>query len=365
MSSVSVELSLPLSRPLEPRIFARSAFGKWCRSLWPGDLAMDLGTANTLIYLKDHGIVLNEPSALAVEEDSGKILAIGALARQMFGKTAKAVRCVRPMKDGVIADFAMTSQMINYMLLQVCKRCTLRRPRLVVGVPSGITQVEKRAVVDAALEAGIRQVMLVEESMAAALGADLPVDKAVGNMIVDIGGGTTEAAIISMNGTVYSHSIRVAGDEMDEAIQREIRRRYGLEIGIFEAERVKMLLGSALPFEHTRRVVVYGRETASSMPRQLEVSDDVVRTALNEPLTAIISSILAALEQTSAETAQDVMSRGVYLAGGGALLKGLTERLFRETGIPFHRALDPLSCVVRGVGKIVDRLPEMRALCIS
>lgn len=329
------------------------------------DMAMDLGTANTLIYVKNQGIILNEPSVVAVEEESDKVLAIGQEAKDMFGKTARSIRCVRPMKDGVIADFDKTSLMISYMLRQVRQSWSIFRPRIVIGVPSGITQVEKRAVIDAALCTGVREVLLVEESMAAALGVGLPVDKPVGNMIVDIGGGTTEVAILSLNSTLYSHSIRVAGDEMDEAIQRHIKRLYGLQIGIFEAERIKLLIGSALPFGRARTVSIYGREVTSGLPHQMEVNDEVIRDALQEPISAIISSIIAALEQTNPEIAHDVVARGIYIAGGGGLLKGLAERLYRETGIRFHRAQDPLSCVVRGVGSIIDNLRDKRVLCIN
>ncbi len=353
-------LSVPFLEPLEvetPR--------ELLKSFWSCDLAMDLGTANTLIYAKHRGIILNEPSVVAIDEESGKLAAVGHAAKEMFGKTSRATRCIRPMKDGVIADFEMTSTMINFMLSQVRSRWSLRKPRIVIGIPSGITQVEKRAVIDAALCSGVSKVMLVEEPMAAALGAGLPVDKPVGSMIVDIGGGTTEVAILAMNGTIYSHSIRVAGDEMDEAIQRQIRRTFGLQLGIFEAERVKLVLGSALPSGKQRTMVVFGRDTANGIPRQVEINDDFVRDALHEPLSAIISSVVTALEQTTPEVAQDIVSQGITLAGGGALLRGLTERLQRETGIPFTRAADPLSCVVRGVGRVVENLPDMRVLCIS
>jgi len=363
MSTAGLSISLPTTLEIGavPRFSLRRLFS----SIWSADMAMDLGTANTLIYVRNLGIIVNEPSVVAVDEQTGKAVAVGNEAKRMFGKTSRLIKCVRPMKDGVIADFEMTSLMINYMLKQARRSWSLYRPRIVIGVPSGITQVEKKAVIDAAHTSGVRDVMLVEESMAAALGADLPVDKPVGNMIVDIGGGTTEVAILSMNGTLYSHSIRVAGDEMDEAIQREMKRRFGLQIGIFEAERIKLVLGSALPFGKPRTIAVYGREISSGMPHQVEVSDEIIRDSLHEPIAAIISSVIAALEQTSAEIAQDIIARGIFLAGGGALLKGLSERLYRETGVQFHRSKDPLSCVVRGVGKIVDNLKELRSLCIS
>lgn len=353
-------LSVPFLEPFEaapPRAFFNS--------FWSTDLAMDLGTANTLVYAKGRGIILNEPSVVAVEEETSKPVAIGHAAKEMFGKTSRATRCVRPMKDGVIADFEMTSVMINYMLTQVRNRWSLRKPRIVIGVPSGITQVEKKAVIDAALCSGASKVLLVEEPMAAALGAGLPVDKPVGNMIIDIGGGTTEVAILAMNGTIYSHSIRVAGDEMDECIQRQIRRVYGLQLGIFEAERVKLVLGSALPSGRQRTMTIFGRDIANGVPRQVEINDDFVREALNEPLSAIISSVVTALEQTTPEVAQDIVSQGIHLAGGGALLRGLAERLQRETGIQFTRAADPLSCVVRGVGRVIENLKDMHVLCIS
>ena len=356
----TAELSAPLIEPMSLR--APRRFLNWIK---PSDLAMDLGTANSLVYVRHRGIILNEPSVVAVDEETGKPLAVGHAAKEMFGKTNRRIRCVRPMKDGVIADFEMTSVMIQNLLGRVQARWSLQKPRIVIGVPSGITQVEKRAVVDAAMASGVRDVLLVEESMAAALGADLPVDKAVGNMIVDIGGGTTEVAILSMNATLYSHSIRVAGDEMDEAIQRQLKREHGLQIGIFEAERIKMILGSALPFGKPRSSQAFGREVSSGLPAKVEISDEFVRAALHDPIAAIVASVVTALEQTSPEVAQDVIARGIYLAGGGALLKGLGERLYRETGIRFHRAQDPLSCVVRGVGKIVDNLREMRELCIS
>jgi rod shape-determining protein MreB and related proteins len=339
----TVELSVPGISNLEtPSWSLARLFGS-------NDLAMDLGTANTLIYVKNRGIVLNEPSIVAVDEATGRALAVGHAAKEMFGKTAQKVRCVRPMKDGVIADFEKTALMIKYMIAQVRKRWALQKPQIIIGVPSGITQVEKRAVIDAAMCAGVRSVMLVEEPMAAALGAGLPVDQAV----------------LCMNGTLYSHSIRVAGDEMDEAIQRQLKRVCGLEVGIFEAERLKLTLGSALPFGKTLMTVASGRDVTSSLPRQVEITDDIIREALQEPIAAIIESLVTALEQTRPEIAQDIISRGIHIAGGGALLRGLCERLHRETGIRFFKAQDPLSCVVRGVGRIVDNLKEMKALCIN
>jgi rod shape-determining protein MreB len=326
---------------------------------------MDLGTANTLIYAKNRGIIVNEPSVVAIDEESGKVLAVGRAAKEMFGKTSRSIRCVRPMKDGVIADFEMTTVMIQDMIGRAIKGFRFKKPKIVIGVPSGITQVEKRAVIDAATKSGVSAVMLVEESMAAAIGAGLPIDRPVGNMILDIGGGTSEIAVIAMSGTVYSHSIRVAGDEMDEAIQRKIKKETGVLVGIFEAERIKLILGSALPFGKSQTIAVFGRDLSTGFPKQVEITDDMIREALQDPIQAIITSVIAALEQTSPELAQDIISRGIHVAGGGALLRGLTESLARETGIKFYRASDPLSCVVRGVGKIIDNLDEMRQVCIA
>lgn len=360
----TVELSAPFSSPLKGRADS-SLWQSILSSLKAEDLAVDLGTANTLVYMKDFGIVVNEPSVVAVDQETGKPVAVGAHAKRMFGKTSRAIRCIRPMKDGVIADFRITTLMISTFLAHVHRRWSLLRPRVVVGVPSEITQVEKRAVIDAVLHCGAKEVLLVEESMAAALGAGLPIDRPISNMIVDIGGGTTDVAIIASHATLYSQSIRVAGDEMDEAIQRAMQRELGLQIGIFEAERIKMVLGSAMPLASPRSSVVYARDITSGCPRQVEISDEFLREALEEPISAIVSSVCAALEQATPEIAQDVAARGIHVTGGGSLLKGLTQRLEHETGIRFYRTTDPLSCVVRGVGTIVDNLREMRAVCLA
>lgn len=354
-----------LSAPVVTEGWPFSLPGRLMTGFGANDLAMDLGTANILVYMKGRGIILNQPSIVAIDEDTGKAVAVGHAAKEMYGKTSRSIRCFRPMKDGVIADFDMTTILIRSLLKEVTGKLRLFRPRIVIGVPSGITQVEKKAVIDAALCSGVRDVALVEEPMAAALGADLPVDKAVGNMIVDIGGGTTEVAILSMNETLYSHSIRVAGDIMDEAIQRHVQRLYGLQIGIMEAERIKLLIGSALPFGKTRSIAVCGRDMATSRPAKVDIPDSKIREALQEPIAAIIASVTTALEQTSPEIARDIVARGIYLAGGGSLLKGLSERLQRETSIRFHLSHDPLSAVVRGVGKVIDNYKSMRVLCIA
>lgn len=334
-------------------------------SLIAADVAIDLGTANTLVYVKGLGVVLNEPSVVAVDAETDEVLAVGAAAKQMYGKTSRAVRCIRPMRDGVIADFRVTSEMIRHMLLAVRTRWSLVRPRAVIGVPSDITQVEKRAVLDAALSAGMRQVFLIQESMAAAVGSSLPVDQPIGSMVVDIGGGTTEIAIVSLGGTMYSYAIRVAGDKMDEAIQRYIRQRCGLEISIFEAERAKITVGSLLRHAPMLTMTVYGRDLASGMPRSLEITNELVRQALHEPLCSIVGAIYTALENVSPEVAQDILANGVHLVGGGSLLRGLAEKLSERSGIPFVRDNDPLTCVVRGVGRIIENMDSMKKLCMQ
>ncbi len=334
-------------------------------SLISADVAIDLGTANTLVYVQGLGIVLNEPSVVAIDAETDEIVAVGSAAKQMYGKTSRAIRCVRPMRDGVIADFRVTTEMIRWMLGIVKNRWSLVRPRAIIGVPSDITQVEKRAVLDAALSAGMRQVYLIDESMAAAVGSDLPVDQPVGSMVVDIGGGTTEIAIVSLSGTMYSHAIRVAGDEMDEAIQRYIRQRCGLEISIFEAERAKITVGSLLRHAPMLTMTVYGRDVASGMPRALEITNESIRAALHEPLCSIVGAIYTALENVSPEVAHDILANGVHLVGGGSLLRGLAEKLTERSSIRFIRDSDPLTCVVRGVGRIVENIDEMKKLCLQ
>ncbi|MBP9838056.1 MAG: rod shape-determining protein [Proteobacteria bacterium] len=333
---------------------------------WLGqDMAMDLGTANTLIYIKGQGIVLNEPSVVAVRIDDNKAIAVGRTAKEMFGKTSKLVRCVRPMKDGVIADFDITHQMIKEFITKVTNRWQIRRPRLIVSIPSGITMVEKRAVVDAALASGARQINLIEEPMAAAIGAGISVCDCGGSMIVDIGGGTTEVAVISMGSTAYSESVRIAGDEMDEAIEIFIRRAFNLQIGIFEAERIKLTIGSAMPMSQPREMKVFGRDLATGTPREMIVDDALIRRALREPLSAIVEAVLRALERTSPELSEDIIRKGVYLAGGGALIAGLPERLSLESGLKFIRSADPLTAIVRGTGLVLENYKDLKSVCIA
>ena len=333
---------------------------------WIGqDMAMDLGTANTLIYVRGRGIVLDEPSVVAVREDDRRVVAVGRAAKTMYGKTSRAIRAVRPLKDGVIADFDMTHLMIKDFITRVSKKWQLRRPRIIVSVPSGITMVEKRAVIDAALSSGARQIHLVEEPMAAAIGADLPVNEAGASMIVDIGGGTTEVAVITLGSTAYSESVRIAGDEMDEAIEQFIRRAFNLQIGIFEAERIKLASGSAMPMAESRELKIFGRDLASGVPREMIIDDSVVRKALQEPVSSIVDAVLRALERTSPELAEDIIKKGVYVAGGGALLAGLAERLSLETGLRFYRAANPLTAIVRGAGQVLESFKDYRDVCIA
>lgn len=358
---VSASLPVPHIRGEQK---SHTLFDKW-RERISTDIAMDLGTANTLVHVRGKGIVINEPSLVAFESETGTAVACGKEAKEMFGKTNAHISTVRPLKSGVISDFTYASAMIRSFLRKSMSGFRLLKPRLVIGVPSGITQVEKRAVIDAAHYAGVRQVRLIEEPMAAALGAGLPVSDPVGSMVVDIGGGTTEVAILCLGGTSYSRSIRVAGDEMDEAIQRYLRRHFGLEIGVYEAERLKKEIGSAIPLGKTELSRTFGRNIRTGLPQQANVSDEVIRDALSEPILAIIDSVNTALEQANPEIAQDIMAHGVYLAGGGALTRGLTQRLEEEIGIRVHRVDDPLGCVVRGVGKVLEDLPSLSRLCIS
>ncbi len=335
-------------------------------SRWlPTDIAMDLGTANSLIYVRGRGIALDEPSVVALDQDTGKILAVGQKAKDMWGKAPETITIVRPMRDGVIADYDVTKAMIKYFIRKVYRGRRYFRPRMIVCIPSGITQVEKRAVRESALDAGAGSVKLVEEPMAAAIGAKLPISETGGNMIVDIGGGTTEVAVISRFATVYNESIRVAGDEMDEAVQSQIRKVHNLVIGPFEAERTKIEIGSATVLNSRLETVVRGRDLVEGIPKAIPVDDSIIREALNAPVRAIVDSIRRALERTSPEQAADITRRGIVLAGGGSLLKGLGSRLHEETGLPIYRAKDPLTAVVRGTGQILENMKELSRVCVS
>jgi rod shape-determining protein MreB len=331
------------------------------------DLAIDLGTANTLVYVKGKGIVLSEPSVVAVRADGrgpNKVLAVGKEAKMMLGRTPGNIVAIRPMKDGVIADFEITEAMLRHFIRKVHNRRTLIRPRIIVSVPSGITQVEKRAVRESAESAGAREVYLIEEPMAAAIGAGLPITEPTSNMVVDIGGGTTEVAVISLAGIVYSKSVRVAGDKMDEAILQHIKRKYNLLIGERTAELIKTTIGNAYPGEVVERMQIKGRDLVSGIPKIIEIDSDEVRESIREQIDTIVETVKIALEQTPPELAADIVDRGIVLTGGGALLKGLDKLLREETGLPITITEDPLSTVVLGSGKALDNIDILREVMI-
>ena len=322
--------------------------------LFSNDLAIDLGTANTLIYVADEGIVLREPSVVAINVQTNEVQAVGTEAKKMLGRAPGGIEAIRPMKDGVIAHFEVTEQMLRHFIRKVHNnRKTLVRPRVVIAVPSGITQVEKRAVRDSAQSAGAREVFLIEEPMAAAIGVDLPVQEPSGNLIIDIGGGTTEVAIISMSGIVFSKSVRIAGDEMNEAIINYIKKKYNLLIGERTAEEVKINIGSAFPMEKSMTMEVKGRDLVAGIPKTLVVSDEEVREALTETFSTIVEAVKIALERTPPELAADIVDKGVVVAGGGSLIKGLDTLLREATGLPITVASDPLSAVALGSGKVL------------
>jgi rod shape-determining protein MreB len=329
------------------------------------DMAIDLGTANTLVYVKSDGIVLNEPSIVAIHQADNTVLAVGKEAKAMLGRTPGNIVAIRPLKDGVIADFDVTEKMLGYFIRRVHRRRALVRPRIVIGVPSGITQVEKRAVRDSAMQAGAREVYLIEEPMAAAIGAGMPITEPGGNMVVDIGGGTTEVAVISLSGIVYSRSVRIAGDEMDESIVQYIRKNYNLLVGERRAEEIKIKLGSAYPMGGERRTMeVKGRDLIDGIPKTIVIGDDEIREALREPIMTIVDAVRTALERTPPELAADIVDKGIVLTGGGALLKGLDLLLRQETNLPITVAEDPLSCVALGTGKVLDELDLLKKVAI-
>ena len=324
------------------------------------DIGIDLGTANTLVYVKDHGIVLREPSVVAVKAGTNKVLAVGNEAKRMLGRTPANIVAVRPLKDGVIADFEITEAMLRHFITKVHNRRKFVRPRVVIAVPSGITEVEKRAVKDSAQHAGAREVYLIEEPMAAAIGVGLPVQDAAGNMIIDIGGGTTEVALISLSGIVFSRSVRVAGDELDEAIVQYIKRAYNLMVGERTAEEIKIKIGSAYPMEKETSIEVKGRDLVAGLPKTLTLTSQEVREALLEPISTIVDSVRITLERCPPELSSDLVDRGLVLAGGGALLRGLDKLLSEETGLPVHVAEDPLSAVAEGTGKVLSEIKFLR-----
>jgi rod shape-determining protein MreB len=329
------------------------------------DMAVDLGTANTLVYVRGRGIMLNEPSVVALNSQTREILAVGTEAKRMLGRTPDAITAIRPMRDGVIADFESTEQMLRIFIQRVHRRRYFTKPRLVVCVPSGITSVEQRAVKEAGYQAGARRVYIIEEPMAAAIGASLPVHEATGNMVVDIGGGTTEVAVISLGGIVTSLSIRIAGDDIDAAIIQWFKKEYSLMLGERTAEEIKVELGSAFPLPEEPEAEIRGRDLISGLPRTITVSSAEVRQAIEEPLHSIVDAVRATLDKTPPELAGDIMDRGLVLTGGGALLRGLDERLRHETGMPVHVADDPLHSVALGAGKCVEEFEALHQVLVS
>ncbi|MFZ4767359.1 MAG: rod shape-determining protein [Roseimicrobium sp.] len=324
------------------------------------DIGIDLGTANTLVYVKDHGIVLREPSVVAVKSGTNEVVAVGDDAKRMLGRTPGGITAIRPLRDGVIADFRVTEAMLRHFIRKVHNRRGMVRPRVVIAVPSGITEVEKRAVKESAEQAGAREVYLMEEPMAAAIGVGLPVQEAAGNMIVDIGGGTTEVAIISLSGIVYSRSVRVAGDELDDAIINYMKRAYNLMIGERTAEEIKLRIGSAFPLGKESTMEVKGRDMVAGLPKTITITSQEVREAMLEPLNTIIDAVRTTLERCPPELSADLVDRGIMLAGGGALLRGLDKLLQEETALPVHVAEDPLSAVAEGTGRVLSELEFLR-----
>ncbi|MGE5126549.1 MAG: rod shape-determining protein [Betaproteobacteria bacterium] len=334
-------------------------------SFLSSDLAIDLGTANTLVYAKGKGIVVSEPSIVAVNRVTGKVEAVGRDAKEMLGRTPGNIVAIRPMKDGVIADFEITEKMLSHFIHRAHNRSTLVRPRIVIGIPSEVTQVEKRAVKDSALKAKASEVYLVDQAMAAAIGAGLPITEPSGNMVVDIGGGTTDIAVISLAGIVYSKSVRVAGNEMDEALIQYIKKKYNLLIGERTAEQVKFEIGSAFPLDEPMTMEIKGRDLIEGIPKTLTVTDAEIREALQEPVSIIVNAVRVALERTPPELSADIVDRGIVLTGGGSLLKNLDRLLREETGLPVSVAEDPLSSVVLGTGKMLSDFDLLRKISLD
>ncbi|MGE5597934.1 MAG: rod shape-determining protein [Bacteroidota bacterium] len=324
------------------------------------DMGIDLGTANTLLYVKGKGIVLQEPSVVAIHHETNELVAVGGEAQAMVGRTPGSIVAIRPLRDGVIADFDVTEKMLRYFINLAAKRIGLFPPRILIGVPSGVTEVERRAVIDAGLQAGAREVYTIEEPMAAAIGAGLPVNEATGSLIVDIGGGTTEVAVLSLGGIVASQSSRVAGDEMTESIIQYVKRHYNMMIGERTAEEVKRSIGAAYPCGQEENYEVRGRDLLTGLPKTIVLGSHEVLEALAEPVSRIIEAVRATLDRTPPELASDILDRGLVLAGGGCLLRGLDQLLREETGMPVQRAEDPLTCVVRGTGIALDNMAFLR-----
>ena len=334
-------------------------------SLLSEDLAIDLGTVNTRVYARGRGIVVNEPSAVALDDSTGEVQAVGKEAKEMLGRTPGKIRVIKPLKDGVIADFKMTEKMLSYFIQKAHQRRTLVHPRVIISIPSEITQVERRAVTDSAYRAKAAEVHLVEQAMMAAIGAGLPVTKPGGNLVVDIGGGTTDVALISMSGIVYSRSLRTAGNHMDESIMNYLKRKYNLLIGERTAEHIKIEIGSAYALDKPMTMEIKGRSLIEGVPKTFTVDDSEIREALSESVSAVVSAIRAALERTPPELSADISDRGIVLAGGGALLKNLDKRIREETGLPVCIADDPLCCVVLGTAKLLNDFKLLRRIAVG
>jgi len=332
--------------------------------LLPNDMGIDLGTASTLVYVKGQGVVLQEPSVVAVERGTSRVLAVGAEAKRMLGRTPGNIAAIRPMKDGVIADFDITEAMLRHFINKVHRRFVLARPRILIAIPSGITEVEKRAVKDSAERAGASAVYLIEEPMAAAIGVGLPIQEPIGNMIIDIGGGTTEIAVISLAGIVFSKSIRIAGDEMDQAIIEHLKKTYNVMIGERTAENIKMKIGSAYPLDEEMTMEVKGRDLVAGLPKTVTITSEEIREALQEPLRAILESAKISLERTPPELSADLIEHGIVMAGGGSLLRGLDKLISEETGLPVHVADDPITAVVCGTGTVLNELKYLKKVTV-
>lgn len=333
--------------------------------LFSNDMGIDLGTASTLVYVKGQGIVLCEPSVVAIQKGTNNVLAVGEEAKRMLGRTPGSIVAIRPMKDGVIADFEITEAMLRYFIKKVHNRRVLVRPRMVIAIPSGITEVEKRAVKDSAERAGAREVYLVEEPIAAAIGVGLPIQEPAGNMIIDIGGGTTEMAVVSLSDIVFSKSIRIGGDEMDDAIIQHLKKTYNLMIGERTAEEIKIKIGSAYPLEEELTLEVRGRDLVAGLPKTVTISSEEIREALAEPIAAIVEAVRITLERTPPELSADLIERGLVLAGGGALLRGIDKLLSEQTGLPVHIADDPITAVALGTGKVLSEIRYLKKVTVT
>lgn len=337
----------------------------WLKKRFYCDLAIDLGTANTLVFLKGRGIIVQEPSIVVVNNQTGKVEAVGTRAKEMLGKTPASVIAIKPMRDGVIADFEVAEKMLDYFIKKATNNRTfVLRPRIVIGIPTGVTQVERRAVKDVALRAKASEVYLVEQPMSASVGADLPISEPTGNMIVDIGGGTTDIAVISLRGIVLNHSIRIAGNEMDEAIIQYIKKKYNLLIGEKSAEQVKMQIGSAYPLDEPMTMEIKGRDLREGIPKTIVIDDQEVREALEDVVASIVNAVRIALEQTPPELSADIIDRGIVMTGGGALLKNIDKRIREETQLPVFITEDPLTSVVLGAGKMLDDLELLKKISL-